>query len=485
MKATLFTKKRIEVKESRVEGVLNYDLDNAYSNRVIDIINNSVTGVACVNLFSKFIQGKGFKDQAFFKLVVNSSGLTNDKFLRKLADGWGSNGFAVIHVNYNALYEAVEFTPVPPQYARLTPPSNEQYPNRVIVYDNWDKRKSSRIKKEDFQYFRHFNPDPAVIQAEVEADGGWDKYNGQIWFVSKEGANYVLAPCDSVLEDMQTEGHAKIFKYRNITTNFLASHFLITDKKENSGIERGAEISGDPASGEAGELRRRQSREDSQQQEAFVQSLVDFQGADDALKIALIEKDSPDQTFQLQKVEIQDIEDLYSFTETSVRDNIIRCFLQPQILVGVQTAGKLGTSKEIKDATDFYNSVTEGERIVFEEIFKKLFSIWHVPNVNATGDYSIIPINAFQSADNVPTELLKDMTVNERRSLLGLSDLQDNTGEKKKLIETLGVGSVTAVIAILTDPVLTIEQKKGTMITFGFSEEEAKTMLNITEPPTA
>src|SRR3990170_3874776 len=108
MKATLFTKKRIDVNESRVDGVLNYDIDNAYSNRVIDIVNNSVTGVACVNMYSKFIQGKGFKDESFYKLKVNKSGLTNDKFLRKLSDGWARNGFVAIHINYNALFQAVE-----------------------------------------------------------------------------------------------------------------------------------------------------------------------------------------------------------------------------------------------------------------------------------------------------------------------------------------------------------------------------------------
>src|SRR3990172_4283237 len=182
MKATLSTRRRIEVKESRVDGIMNYDIDNTYPNRVIDIVNNSVTGVACVNLYSKFIQGKGFKDEKFYKLPVNKRGLTNDKFLRKLSGSWAMGGFIAIHVNYNALYEAVEFTPIPFQFIRLTSSENKDFPNRIVIYDNWDKRKNSRIQKEQFQYFRHFNPDPKQIALEVDVDGGWDNYMWQILF---------------------------------------------------------------------------------------------------------------------------------------------------------------------------------------------------------------------------------------------------------------------------------------------------------------
>ena len=408
MKATLFTKRRIEVRENRVDGILNFDIDNAYPNRVIDIINNSVTGVACVKLFSKFIKGQGFKDQKFYKTVVNRKGLTNDKFLRKLSDSWSKLGYVAIHINFNALFEAVEFTPIPSQFIRLSTTENKDHPNQVVNYDNWDRRKNSRIKKEDFQYFNHFDINPEFILAQVEAAGGWQNYKGQVWIVSQEGAEYVLAPCDSVLEDMQTEGHAKIFKYRNITTNFLASHFLITDKKENTGIERTAELSDVPD--DAGLARRKESRETSAQQEAFINSIVDFQGADDSLKVCVIEKDSPDQTFELKKVDIQDIEDLYQFTESSVRDNIIRCFLQPPILVAVLVSGKLGSAKEMKEATDYYNSITQDDRIVFEEIFTKLFSIWHDKNVNPSGDYSIIEVEA--KSEKQLTEIQKTLDSN-------------------------------------------------------------------------
>jgi hypothetical protein len=58
---------------------------------------------------------------------------------------------------------------------------------------------------------------------------------------------------------------------------------------------------------------------------------------------------------------------------------------------------------------------------------------------------------------------------------------EEQTGVEAKetmLIETLGVGSVQAVVAILTDAILTDEQKTGTLIVMGFTDEQAENMLS-------
>ena len=50
MKATLTTEKRLTEKDNRSEGIVNYDTDNAYPQRVEDIINSSSVGTLCHNL---------------------------------------------------------------------------------------------------------------------------------------------------------------------------------------------------------------------------------------------------------------------------------------------------------------------------------------------------------------------------------------------------------------------------------------------------
>ncbi len=346
MKATITDiEKRIVTPVNKTEGILNYDIDNSYPQRINTIINSSGTGTLCTSLFGKFLYGGGFVQEALAKTIVSpSKKMTANKLLFKTGKAVSKfNGFA-IHVNYNALYKKSSLNYVPFQDVRFTTSENEDYPDMIAVYDDWDKTKSSKIKKEEIDYINFYNPDPEVIQSEVDAAGGWENYKGQIYYWSVDGMEYPLAPSDSVLEDVQTDSHAKVFKFRNITTNFMASHIL-----------------------ETGEF------EDEIEKEAFLDNINTFQGSDDASKILLLEKSTNESSFVLTKVDIQDIDKLYQFTEESVRDNIIRNYLIPSVLL-LATPGKLGTADEIKDATAFYNGVTEDYRTVIEESFAELFN---------------------------------------------------------------------------------------------------------------
>ena len=46
----------------------------------------------------------------------------------------------------------------------------------------------------------------------------------------------------------------------------------------------------------------------------------------------------------------------------------------------------------MKLATDYYNTVTEPDRILMEEIFTDLFLNYIDPNINPSNDYSILPM---------------------------------------------------------------------------------------------
>ena len=345
MKATVTdVKKRITTKPNKQEGVIGYDIDNAYPQRVQDIVNSSGTGTLCTKLFGKFVYGQGFVADALAKTVVNSKKLTANKLLFKSGKSVSKfNGFAV-HINYDANFEKRSFSYIPFQDVRFTTSENESNPDKIAVYDDWEKLRGRKIKEEDISFFNYYNPDPKVIQAEVDAVGGWHNYKGQVMYWSVDGLEYPLAPSDSVLEDIQTDAHAKVFKFRNITTNFMASHFL-----------------------------RVQSFEDEDQLAEFTDTLTNFQGADDSSKIMIVEQESEDELFELDKVDIQDIGDLYAFTEESARNNIIRAYLIPPVLL-LAVAGKLGSSTEIIDATAFYNGVTSDYRLEISAVFKELFS---------------------------------------------------------------------------------------------------------------
>ena len=188
---------------------------------------------------------------------------------------------------------------------------------------------------------------------------------------------------------MQTDAKTKLFKYRNVSTNFMASHFIEVNEFESD-----------------------------EERNEFENQLADFQGADDALKMMLVERKATEESaIEIKKVDIQNVERLYEYTETSVRDSIIRNYLIPPVLL-LQTAGKMGTSKEILDAVNYYNGVVDYEQYIIEESFTDLFKNSIIKN---DGNFSIISLKAQVETTEVINLIANtNLTIDQKISSLTL-----------------------------------------------------------------
>lgn len=338
--------KRIETKPNKTEGIVNYDVDNAYPQRINDIINSSGTATLCTAIFAKYIHGTGFVSESLAELILNNSKLTGNKLLFKIGKSLAKYGGFAIHVNYNANYQKKSFSIIPFEDVRFTT-DDEKNENRnmLAIYNDWQKVKSSKIIKKDIDYINFYNPSPEVIQEEVVAAGGWGGYKGQVIYFSVDGLEYPLAPSDSVLEDVQTDSQAKTFKFRNINNGFLAPIIFRTGVFESPELK-----------------------------DEFVESLKDFTGADDASTSMVIEEEGEEPSFVIEKLDVPDNERLFEFTEESVRNNIIRNYLIPPVLL-IQSSSPLGAnSEERREATFQYNGITEDLRIFIKEVLKEAFS---------------------------------------------------------------------------------------------------------------
>lgn len=436
--------KRITSPDNKSLGIINYDFDNLYPQRITDIIGNSGTAITCLRMFTKYVMGGGAKDEVFYKSKVNSKGLTVDKLIRKIANSKGKFNGVSLHVNYNGLLQITEVNYVPFEYCRLVPNDDSENSGKIAVYDDWGKVKKKSIDKNKIDFINVYNP--SNVLAEVEEAGGWENYKGQIFYWTPEGIEYPLAPFDSVLEDMLTEGQLKLFKNNTASKNFLASHLLIVGKSE--------------------------SDEDA---EEFDENLRRFQGGDGAGTLLVLERENSDEQIELKKVDIQNYDRLYEYTENSSRDSIIKNFLIPPVLL-LRTAGQLGTSKEISDASDHYNTITYDDRLVIEEILKEIFSKFYI-NICPSNDYSILPLK-YRKA--ITSDYFQYYTKNEIRESNGDLPADDSKSDVTLLAVTLGVGGTQALTSLLSDPLLTNEQKKGSMmVLFGLSEVQANQMLGL------
>jgi len=356
---------RFVVKKQQTEGILSYDLDNDYPGRVMDIINGSGTAYKCNDIYAKFINGKGFTDVNFAKTIVNTKGQTADNILRKTAyDLAMFRGFA-LHVNYDANGKITSISHVPFEHCRFAIDKDLNI-LKIAVYDDWGKRKYTNIKKERIHYIDFYDPAKAVEEAANE----WDKYKGQIFYYSADGLEYPKATADPVLEDCVTDYEIKTAKFKNITTGLMASHIFL----------------------KRGEFETDEARDD------FKTVLKGFQGAENMSKLMLFEVPAGEESPDIKKLDIQDNDKLFEYTEGSVQNNIRMCYGLPPVLVGKDVSVGFAT-EIIEQAFNWVNFATLDERYTLEEIFKKIFSNYYTAT---TTDFSIQPLTYVNQSNGLP-----------------------------------------------------------------------------------
>lgn len=335
-------------------GIEAYDKDNLYPYRVLDIMGGSGAASICNSRLKKYIIGGGFQNEAFAATVVNRRKETANHLLRHIAfDMAYINGFA-LHVNYNQALEIAEVNYIPFKYCRLGLPDDNNYVGKIAIYDNWDRHKPWR--KNDIAYLNVFNPDPEVIQKQIDEAGDFDKYKGQVLWFSTAGENvYPLAVCDPVLEDVEVDSQIKLFKYRNITTGFMASHLFVTK----------------------GRIEKEEERTD------FIKNIEKFQGADNASKILWVETENEEQEPKITPFNVVNNDKLYEYHESSVQENIRMCYGLPPVLFNA-IPGKLGDSSERSEAVKQYNEETSDERATISEQLTKVLA-W----ANPSNDFEI------------------------------------------------------------------------------------------------
>jgi len=438
LKATaLKVEPRLEYKENKSLDILPYDFDNKYPQRVKDIINDSPTGKTCLKLKKKFVFGGGVKDLTFYKSMANDK-QTIDKFLRKLVSEISDFGGVAIHCNFNGLGEILDATIVPFEYVRRS------YKTSTFkIYDDWGNVKHKSIQNEEVIEIKPFDLSNVIREAE---EVGFENYKGQLFYFNGDEDIYNLAPVDAILENMLTDGQLKKFKHSAAAKNFMASHLLVMGKQESLEAE-----------------------------EQFDENLRSFQGGEGAGTIMIVEKESNDETIELQKVDIQDYDGLYEYTEKSSKETIYEQFLIPPVLFQ-KASGGIGTSKEISEAFDYYNTITADERLIVEEILTLIFSNWFT-NINPSNDYSILPL---RYRKQIGVEYLQYYSTNEIRQSNGDEEVRGNDGDSSILAVTLGVGGTQSLTSILSDPILSENQKRGTLkVLFSLTDEQIKEILSL------
>lgn len=404
--------------ESRLDRTLNiqtYGETNDYPQRLSEIVDASGSGSQCVDIYAKFINGQGFADSNFYRMIVNRKGETNDKILQKITKDHARYGGFAIHVNYNANLKITEIQHVPFETCRWERPNDEGYYNKILTHPDWGKRNTNirAFKKEDIKEYNSFNPETVLF--EVEQADGWLNYKGQILYYSNNGEKtYPLPMYDAVLTDMNTEEGLANVNNRNARNNFLVSGMFI-DKMNIDTTEQQAE----------------ETRE----------NLRDFQGDEKTGQIMYIQIKSDEEKPEFVPFQTNNYDKAFEVTKTTIQQNIGKAFSIPPILRSESISSNFGADL-MKNAYNFYNSVTDNERQIITRVYNEIFVLW---KNTITFDAEILPLSY-----NV------EMTIADK----------------------LGKDGLSTATTIVQDVTLTTEQKRayiGNM--FALTEKEINTLI--------
>lgn len=356
--------KRIIRRDDKTLGIINYDIDNAYPQRVVDIVNGSGVAISCIDIYFKFINGSGFADSVLGETVVDGNRLTADKLLRRVAWDFAMHGGFAVHKNYDITGKETTSNHVPFAHCRIGI-DKDKNPVSIAVYPDWAREVTLRIDKAKIDFIDLYDPDPETVKKQIERAGGIEHYKGQIYYHGAGGSVvYPLSHFDSELEDIETDSQIKLFKYRNISGSFMASHMLV---------------------------RYGQAEGDNDNSDGLVDQLKEFQGADNFNRLMLLDIDTPAQKPELLPFKNQNNDKLFEYHEKSTQDNIRKVFAIPTVFLEA-VAGSLGLSAQLDDAVSFYNRMTGDERAILEETLDwLLFDTFG-------GSYRIKPLNMRNSA---------------------------------------------------------------------------------------
>lgn len=362
--STLKTEKRYDSYSNRWLKIQAFGEFNDTPQRLQEIVAASPTGKACVGLFADFLAGRGFASPALGALVLNSKGDTADSTLRKVADDYALFGGFALHVNYNALGEIVSVCHVPFEWLRFEELDDKFAFSRVALHPDWGRRftRLRPFRPSDVQWLDLFNPDPSEIARQVERDGGWDKYRGQILYYSNAGDKvYPMPIYEAVVTDMSNEEGLSNITQRNVRHNFLPAGMVVDyDNTNNSG----------------------------EQENETKKELAEFQGDTKAGQLLYVTLRNGDKAPEFVPFVAKNFDKDFEKAEAKTPQIIGRAFLQPPILRAEDVGGNFGQDT-MKNAYNFYNSVTEGDRANISYAFSRVLALWR--GMPSGLDYSIAP----------------------------------------------------------------------------------------------
>lgn len=354
------------------KGIYENGDGHSYPFLIDDYIDNSVTATRCSQTMATYLVGKGFGETENEIIVNKQKGTTLLQFAQDIAASKARHNGVFIHVNINANYELESLDVLPFAHCAVGKKDDDDYNGKIVVCKDW--RSETEVKKA--VAFDVYNEDPSVIDAQVEAAGGWAKYKGQILYFKYGKSIYPLAPIHPVRHDAESEPNASIFKNRALIKGYHGKMAVITKPLVDPLLERNTP----------------EWIEQDNAREKFRTTMQEFNGAinnDGFIHIEMeFDSDDIDKEIIFKTIDTNLNDALFKHTEETASENICVAYgINPNLIRPTGTALFSQSGEAFKQMKLDYQEETSDERLILQQITNKLMRRFTEP----MKDLKIIP----------------------------------------------------------------------------------------------
>lgn len=431
--------------------IVEFGDKNDYPQLIEMLINSSKTGKAVSKIYSNFLSGQGFENDAINNIVIATDArgkkVTLYDLLRQTCTNLAKNNGAYIHLDLNLNKEVANPKPIPFKFCRFTATDDYKYSPKIAVYDNWERSNDTTVNrnntfdKKNIKEYNVFNLNDAAFLSQIQNCGGIENFNGQVYFLFLDNEFlYPLSPFDSVYLDLDTEAQISIFKNNTIRNGFFDKTIFRTATQTDS------------------------------DRELLTSKIHNMMGADGDNVLVIEDDINPDSGeleknngFVVDKIQAQISPDLFENWEKSVANSIRKVVNGlPAVLIDYEE-GKLSTTsgESIIQATNFFNAMTQSERKSISQAFSEIFKNSVIPELKNNQNWNIKPLQLYQ-----PDLKIDEL---ELKKIEAQSTLKGSVGGITALLEiqksvSQGVTDLNAGIEIVKE-------------IFGFSDQTAEKIL--------
>ncbi len=219
-----------KVSKIKVDGIVKYDIDNAYPTRMERVIDASVTAKSSSQMLARFLIGKGFENEALNKIVIGKDRFGRNinlyHLLGKVCRSVAKYSGFYLRLGFNGDLKVAKLRDENFKHCRFADMDTQDNAGKIVVYDNWDREKG-RMDKTKWNKVDVYNATKEAINAQIQSANGFAKWKGQIFFwFDDDDYTYPVSLIDPVQYDADTEKQISLFKNGELRRGFFMKYII-------------------------------------------------------------------------------------------------------------------------------------------------------------------------------------------------------------------------------------------------------------------